>query len=106
MFLVLGTDELNYDRQTPKGSLIFRERIISSLPTKPHVHKINLFQLTSFGPNEEKIKHLVDDQQVKQVASEVNLNQEGLWTIRSWTKLSNFNFDNRAIYIYVINNYH
>jgi hypothetical protein len=64
---------LNYDRTTPSGTFVLKERLVRNLPSKPNVYVINLFSLTNMSNAEEKVKHLQEEANVNPVA-EVNLN--------------------------------
>jgi hypothetical protein len=64
---------LNYDRETHNGTIRLREKVISGLPSKPTVYKINLFKLASASSSDDKIKHLLDEAGVTQVSEQVNL---------------------------------
>lgn len=71
--MTLGGNQLNYDRETVNGTLKFREKIIKELPSKPTVYTVNLFKMSNLGTPEEKLKHLVEEIEVKQMNEKPNL---------------------------------
>lgn len=56
--MYLDSHSLCYDRQTPNGDFMLRKRMIESLPSKPSVKTINLFEMTAVAKDEEKQKVL------------------------------------------------
>ena len=77
VFLMLDSNTLCYDRETPIGRFAIKQRVAESLPSKPKVCVVNIFTLNNIPDKEAKIKYLQETSQVAAV-KEINYSMEGL----------------------------
>ena len=69
---------MNYDRKVPNGQFVLFKRTLESLPSKPNVHVVNVFELARIvGDNVKtrKVEYLRDEAHVPMVSTEINLEQ-------------------------------
>lgn len=78
LFLVLSSDNLCYDRETPNADFRLHERVANALPQKPKICVINLFTLSGIADKAEKVKFLTEKCGVPLAAEKVNLEVAGL----------------------------
>ena len=66
--MALDSEYLLYDRKSPNGDHKLRERVAASLPSKPKVYSVNLFELSQVADKGEKLKTLTENYHVNKVA--------------------------------------
>lgn len=70
VFVTLDSQSLNYDRKTPNGEYLLKERVIQNLPSKPKMFVANVFEINNIAQAEEKLKYLQEKSQIPSFATE------------------------------------
>eukprot|EP00347_Sterkiella_histriomuscorum_P010629 403375536 len=79
VIVCLDSTNLNYDRVSQNGDAVLLHRTIETMPSKPKIHVVNVFQLaklTGDNAKELKVQYLRDEAHVPMVSTELNMNQE------------------------------